>query len=517
MAPSRNKLSSDVAEIVQPALRVARGASYLIIQGIIVNGVGVIFFVFATRLLPTVADFGRVTTLNIFALLMVTVGTLGLPTAGTRFIARYVALREQGAANGVYKTILVLGTILSALVLVATILASTIISLILLGSPDYAILVQLVAVDIFFQLLTLFPLGALQGRFGFRENALVNITSNIVQVSAVLSFLIIGIGVIGILYGWIIGDGLGAVLAIMIASRNFSISTPAEKRTSLMLFAAPLYGANLIGYASSYVDRFLVLFLLGAVELGLYSPAVVAAGNLGIVSAAIAGALLPQLTELHARRGNTGFRNATRAASRYLFMLMFPLAVFLATSAGPTTTILAGPRYISAEIPLAILAFTWGLTSISVIVNTSLLALGRTSALLVASILGVISSLSLAPFVEWFGIDGAALTRVVLMVVSMASSWLILRGTIRGVVDLCAFYKALACASIGGASVLVMEFIWYDWRLYGLYLGVGGITYLLCLRRFKILNLDDIALLYKFIPVKLRFVANVLRWVVHAS
>src|SRR5207237_8251835 len=112
---------------------------------------------------------------------------------------------------------------------------------------------------------------------------------------------------------------------------------------------------------------------------------------------------------------------------------------------------------------------------------------------------------------------GAAMIWVVLMVVSMASSWIILRGTMRGLVDLGAFYKALACASIGGASVLAIEFIWYDWRLYGLYLGVGLMTYLLGLRHFKILNLDDVALLNKFIPLKLRFIVNILRWMLGAN
>src|SRR5205807_8098743 len=172
-----SNLPLEANETAQPAIRVARGATYLLIQGIVVNGLGVVFFAFATRILPTIADFGRVTTLSIFALLVVTVGALGLPTAGTRFIAKYVALRDHVAVDGVYKTILILGTILSALVMVATILGSTIISLSLLGSLDYAILVKLAGVDIFFQLLTVFPLGALQGIHGFRENALVNITS----------------------------------------------------------------------------------------------------------------------------------------------------------------------------------------------------------------------------------------------------------------------------------------------------------------------------------------------------
>src|SRR2546422_6998902 len=70
-------MSLSVSESVEPAVRVARGASYLLLQGIVINIMGVFYFVFATRLLPTVADFGRISTVNIFAVLVVSVGSLG--------------------------------------------------------------------------------------------------------------------------------------------------------------------------------------------------------------------------------------------------------------------------------------------------------------------------------------------------------------------------------------------------------------------------------------------------------
>src|SRR5438309_7700088 len=173
-------MSAEVTEEAQPALRVARGATWLATQGIVVNAISLAFFAFATRLLPTTADFGRFTTLGIFILLMIAIGGLGLPSAGPRFISRYTGLRQEKQAGGVYKALVLLGTGLSLATLFGTLVASRALSLILLGSYDYEFLMELVAVDIFFQLLTLFPISALIGVYRFRESAIVNILSNIV-------------------------------------------------------------------------------------------------------------------------------------------------------------------------------------------------------------------------------------------------------------------------------------------------------------------------------------------------
>src|SRR5438094_139716 len=182
-------MSLSVSESVEPAVRVARGASYLLLQGIVINIMGVFYFVFATRLLPTVADFGRISTVNIFAVLVVSVGSLGLPTAATRFIAKYVASEQEGQARIVYQKVLRVGIGLSILSLSSVVLGSQVLSQLFLGSPDFGFLFRLAGLDVFFQLLALFPLGALQGVYRFREVAAINIASNVLQFAGAVYLL----------------------------------------------------------------------------------------------------------------------------------------------------------------------------------------------------------------------------------------------------------------------------------------------------------------------------------------
>src|SRR5207249_4655553 len=371
-------MSLSVSESVEPAVRVARGASYLLLQGIVINIMAVFYFVFATRLLPTVADFGRISTVNIFAVLVVSVGSLGLPTAATRFIAKYVASEQEGQARIVYQKVLRVGIGLSILSLSSVVLGSQVLSQLFLGSPDFGFVFQLAGLDVFFQLLALFPLGALQGVYRFREVAIINIASNVLQFAGAVYLLTIGLGLTGIMMGWIIGDALGALLSLTAASRHFPMvgRGSLQDRGKISRFAVSVYGSTLITFASTYVDRFLVLFFAGASALGIYSPVLIIVGVLGLVSTGITGALLPQLTDLHARKGDIGLRDAAKVSSRYFFILYLPFAIGLAVTADPTIRLFAGERYGDGALPLAILASGLGLTSASVVIGSSLLAVG---------------------------------------------------------------------------------------------------------------------------------------------
>src|SRR6267378_4885955 len=511
-------MSLSVSESVEPAVRVARGASYLLLQGIVINIMGVFYFVFATRLLPTVADFGRISTVNIFAVLVVSVGSLGLPTAATRFIAKYVASEQEGQARIVYQKVLRFGIGLSILSLSSVVLGSHVLSQLFLGSPDFGFLFQLAGLDVFFQLLALFPLGALQGVYRFREVAAINIASNVLQFAGAVYLLTIGLGLTGIMMGWIIGDALGTLLSLTAASRHFPMvgSGSLQDRGKISRFAVPVYGSTLITFASTYVDRFLILFFAGASALGIYSPVLTIVGVLGLVSTGITGALLPQLTDLHLRKGDIGLRDAARVASRYFFIIYLPIAIGLAVTSGPMITLFAGKRYRDGAVPLTILAIGLGLTSVSVVIGSSLLAVGRTKVLVFASTFGILADVAFAPLISLLGVIGASLSRVALMTVALGFSWMILERNYQHSVDLVAFYKVLTCCLAEGGVVLVAELLLYDKHLLPFYAGLGFLAYLASLRGLGIVNSGDVALLHRFVPSRLRFLISVFGWLLSA-
>ena len=85
------------------SVRVARGATYLFLQGLIGSLAGVVYFAFAARLLPTVAELGVVTALSMVSTLFVTFACLALPGAVTKYVAEYIGRTRLDIAKGVSK------------------------------------------------------------------------------------------------------------------------------------------------------------------------------------------------------------------------------------------------------------------------------------------------------------------------------------------------------------------------------------------------------------------------------
>ena len=224
-------------------------------------------------------------------------------------------------------------------------------------------------------------------------------------------------------------------------------------------------------------------------------------------------ALVPQFSELHIRKGDQGLQQAARIASRYFFIIFLPLSVGLAITAAPTITLFAGDPYSEGSVPLAILSIGLGLTGASTIINSLLLALGRTKVLLVASLVGILADIALAPLISLLSVTGAALGRDALLAGSLLVSWAALgRKWSKRSVDLKAFYEVLMCCIVEAIVVIAIELIWYEKYLLFFYIGMGLVAYLVALRTLGIVNADDIGLLHRFVPSKLRILVSIFGW-----
>src|SRR5438094_139719 len=149
-------------------------------------------------------------------------------------------------------------------------------------------------------------------------------------------------------------------------------------------------------------------------------------------------------------------------SSRCFLILSVSLAIGLAVRVGPTIRLFAGERYGVAALPLAILAIGLGLTSASVVIGSSLLAVGNTRVLISTSALGILADIAFAPLIFLSGVTGAALSRVALMTASLGCSWIILERKYPRSVDLAAFYKVLVCCLVEGGVVGAAEFALHD-------------------------------------------------------
>lgn len=483
-----------------PSIVVARGASYLLIQRLVSNVAGVVYFAFAARIL-SVTEIGVVSALRMVAALFVTFGTLALPSATTKYISEYLGRDRWDKAKAVYKKVLPFGFLISCLLSFLCVVASTFISAVVFGSQAYQLLINVLALDVFALLLYPFFTATLFGLQKFREAAFAGIVLSCLRYSISLYMLTQGYGLMGLLIGWVIGDVAGLALSFFFASTSFKTRAAQHPFMDLVKYSLPLYASGILTYFTASIDRFIVLFFAGFTTLGIYSVAVMAANVVGLVSASIGSSLFPQLSELYGRHGRDALKVASIRASRYIFLIFVPSAVGLAATSYPTITLFAGVRYESGWLPLAMISIAMALTCAVIVVTNLLLSLGFTRPLFEANILGVaVGAFCSALLVAPLGSSGVALGRVALMTASFGYLAYTLRRGFGLYFDLDALKKSLVGSAVMAISIGLVQFVWLHRHMLPLYVLVGCFVYILMLRFLKAVDNQDIILLHQFLP-----------------
>jgi len=483
--------------------RVTRGATYLFLQGLVSNLAGVAYFALAARLLPNVADLGRLATLGALSSLFGTAGCLALPSAIVKFVSEYMGGGRSGDANGVFSSSLKVGVALALGSFLICFLASGPLALYLLGAGEYAILFNLLSIDVFLTVLFPFLQGALQGLQRFGQMAAIGIVNSILRFGVAILTLLLGLGLIGVLLGWVLGDLMATILSAVLTFQVFRCRG-VHPFGLLFRYSAPLYVSNLLTYLVGSVDQYLILLLAGQTVLGVYSLAVKAFGVLGLVSGAIGSVLFPKLSEMRSGLGDQALKEVARVSSRYVFLVYVPLALGLAATAYPTMTFFVGDRFSEGAVALAILASASALACGSVIINNVFLATGETSIFYVVGLLSLVTDVGLSfLLIGPLGSTGAAVARAFVIIVSFAFPALVLVRMLGPYLDMDAFVKSLFASSFMVLVVFCLQLVLSSRYLLPLYVIVGGLVYFTMLRVLRALREDDFVLMRGFVPAKM--------------
>jgi len=489
-------------------VRVARGASLLLVQGVASSLVGVVYFAVVARLL-NVADLGRLSALGLVSSLFLTAGTLALPSAIVKNVSEHVGGGGLDEARGVFRSAIRLGVGLATACSILCFAASRPLASYLLGADEYTVLLNLLSLDVFLAVLLPFFSGGLQGLQWFGWFAGVTLLHSVVRHSVAMLALWGGLGLTGVLYGWIVGDLTATLLSAALTLRAFAGKKSGQALRSLLHYSSPLYVSSLLGYFLTSTDRYLILLLAGQAVLGIYSPAVTAFGVLALITNAMGSAIFPKLSEMFGRWGRGSLGGVAKVSSRYVFLVYVPLAFGLAVTARPVLALFVGDAFMESALPLVILCVSSALTCGVVIVNNVLLAMGRTTVFTAAGLVSLAVDLGFSfLLIGALGSTGAALARAAVILVSYAvPAWVLRRAYCQGV-DHAALIKSVVASSIMALTVAGAQLVWSSKYLLLLYVAVGGVAYLGALRVLKALNRDDFKLVSALVPAKLHWVVD---------
>ncbi len=150
------------------ALRMVRGASFLVFDTSISALIGIIAFAFITRLI-TKTEMGIMAVLLMVTSTCQLACTLGLPNAATKFISESLGKDNHDSAAGITKQVLRINLLMSFTISLLCFVMSEYLSELLFGSIQYTNVIQLLSINIFFASLLSGLTGLLLGLKRFRE------------------------------------------------------------------------------------------------------------------------------------------------------------------------------------------------------------------------------------------------------------------------------------------------------------------------------------------------------------
>jgi O-antigen/teichoic acid export membrane protein len=337
--------------------------------------------------------------------------------------------------------------------------------------------------------------NALVGAQRFREYSLVTVAYMALRNALMVALLVVFRDFSWLVFAWVISDLLYVLIMNIFVLRALGPPTFEFSLKRLLRFSLPLMPGNSANFAYTWYDRAIVLPYTSLAELGIYNATLTAFGVLSSISTGIATALYPAYAEIQTARGRSGLQDAIRVASRYVCFIATPLALGLAATAKPALSLFVGGAYESGSAALEILSLFFALTVLGNAFANIFLLLGETataSAATTASVAAsIVTALALLPI---FGINGAATSRGVGMLVSFILTLVLVRRHISLSFDLEALWKSFVASTAMGIVVWLTQFVFYNRLLLPAYVIVGTVAYLIGLRLLRAVRAADLQL-----------------------
>lgn len=519
---------------LHPTARVARGATYIFIQGFATAIIGLVYFGFLAHAFGSPSEkwqMGAYALLSFIVSASQVFGTISLQSAAVKYIAQYRAQGEMEKAKAVATRVLQIGLLASAVTFSVLFIPAESLSNLLFSTPDLAILIRMIAVTSIFTILEIIASGILQGLQRIGAVAILGLIMSLTHTVIGIILLLSGLRLYAVVIGWLAGWCLTAVIALFLVSKYLGFFGKPHPVRPLLSFSSPLYVSSTIGLFVAWADQLLLVSYMSLLYgtqaaqsiLGVYYVAVRASFVPTLFANAVVIALFPSLAELYARHGSSGLTDAFRASTRYSVLIGFPLIAGLATLAYPVVILFGGWEYVGAAEPLIIVSLGALITTLGLALGPILMTLERTAVASMLSVVSVALSLLLSYLMVVplnLSMVGAAWARTLAGILVLVLTIYVVTRYVKIAFDKEALWKSLAAsgllvAAIIGVDLIRMllspstyQFLVIRLHLLPIYVVAGGVAYFIGLVLLKAIKKQDVEMLKEYLPHYMRRIAT---------
>lgn len=340
---------------------------------------------------------------------------LGLHTAAVRFLAGRADTRDASAiAHGMLGIVLVTSLIAAAL----TVLFAVPLSRLVFGDVRFADFARWLGVVWAVEALFELTAGVLRARRAIRTVSVYYFVKNVMRVGALaVALLVLRLDLLRALVWMIL---LQLVLVGFVYGRDILkvVGWPRDVRDApwkaILSFSLPLVPYSVLIWGNNFLDRYLLLHLLGIGQVSVYAVAYSLAAIGGLVYAVLGFVLYPYLADRWNQDDRRGAGEVLHRATQHYVTLLVPFVAMLTILGASITRVVATGAYLSSWSVLGLLGIGIGLFGFYQLNLYSTLLAGRMLANFGIVLVSIASNLALnVGLIPPLGLLGAAIATVV--------------------------------------------------------------------------------------------------------
>lgn len=247
-------------------------------------------------------------------------------------------------------------------------------------------------------------------------DSLLTIIQQVIVVSLGLTLLFLGYNLIQVVSVFLLGGVINVLLSLIVTIKKFA---KPELEVDLKFWKRSIITAIPFGLTSIFViiyvriDTVMLSIMVGDAPVGWYNAAVTLILGLTFIPGVFLGAVFPAFSKLYMSSIDS-LKNAYEKAFKYLFIILFPIAVGTTLLADKFILVIYGEQFIHSIIALQILIWWNVFGGLNWLFGTVLLSINKQKLFAVSTgigaILNVVLNLFLIPIMSYVG---ASITTII--------------------------------------------------------------------------------------------------------
>jgi O-antigen/teichoic acid export membrane protein len=342
----------------------------------------------------------------------------GLPKSTARYVTEYVEkrpgqvphlIRFSFGVNAVTITVASVGLVLASESIAAVLDEPALAGLLVVG-VGYVVTRSLAGhVGVLFQAFS-----------DVRWSALVRTVSSVGQVTLAAALVVLGFGVVGALWGFVLAGVVSTTIGLLVLYRRFYRQYDPDDgmesglRRRVLRYSVPLTATKAANLLDKRVDAILVGYFMNPVAVGYYTLAKQISEFVMTPAASLGFTVSPEFGAHKASGNMERAANLYRSAFTSVVTLYVPAAAGMALVARPGVRYVFGADYLGAVVAVQVFGVYTLLLALDKTTNDGLDYLGRATARAWAKALTSVANVGLnLVMIPRYGVAGAAVATVI--------------------------------------------------------------------------------------------------------